>query len=381
MIVLNKKTDCCGCGACMQRCPKHCISMQEDEEGFLYPHVDKSICINCGLCEEVCPIIHQNEPHKPIETFAAKNPDEDIRMKSSSGGIFSMLAEKIINEGGVVFGAKFNEQWEVEHDYTETLEGLSDFRGSKYVQSRIGNCFSQAEGFLKAGRKVLFSGTPCQIAGLNRFLRKEYDNLLTVDVICHGVPSPKVWRDYLKKIARDGNINYISFRNKSRGWRDGSMKFVIADKVIIQSIWKNLYSLGFLSDIYLRPNCFVCSAKAGKSRSDITIGDFWGIWNCYPKYDDDKGVSAVLINTEKGKQYYQSLNVADIPCQYDEIVAGNYSLIKSTSYTKFRLAFWKMYKKEGVDSVEKTLKRMEPSIVSRGIHFFKRIIKRIIGRE
>lgn len=199
MIRIYNKHDCCGCNSCVQRCPKSSITMREDEEGFLYPDVDESTCIDCGLCETVCPVIHQSTVRKPIAVCAAKNKDEKIRLSSSSGGAFTALAESVIDEDGVVFGAKFDEDWSVVHDYMETREGLAAFRGSKYVQSRIGDSFKKAEQFLKAGRKVLFSGTPCQIAGLKRFLRKEYDNLLTVDFICHGVPSPGVWREYLKE--------------------------------------------------------------------------------------------------------------------------------------------------------------------------------------
>ena len=236
MIDIKDKKDCCGCSACVQKCPKQCISLKEDCEGFLYPIVDKDICIDCGLCEKVCPILYQGEERKPLKVFAAKNHDEEIRKQSSSGGIFTLLAEKIINEGGVVFGAKFDENWDVKHDYTETIEGLAAFRGSKYVQSRIEDNYRKAETFLKQGRKVLFSGTPCQIAGLKRFFRKEYENLLTVDFICHGVPSPGVWRRYLQEtVARmcdknrvstdpisikNARVESISFRDKSHGWKN-----------------------------------------------------------------------------------------------------------------------------------------------------------------
>lgn len=192
MIEIKDKKDCCGCSACVQKCPKQCISLKEDNEGFLYPEVDKSMCINCGLCEKVCPVLHQGESRKPLKVYAAKNQDEEIRRQSSSGGIFTLLAEKTIQDGGVVFGARFDEHWEVKHDYTETIEGLAAFRGSKYVQSRMEDNYRKAEMFLKQGRKVLFSGTPCQVAGLKRFLRKYYGNLLTIDMVCHGVPSPLV---------------------------------------------------------------------------------------------------------------------------------------------------------------------------------------------
>lgn len=198
MIYIKDKKDCCGCSACVQRCPKQCISLHEDAEGFLYPNVDENICIGCGLCEKVCPVVNQSDEHEPLAVYAAMNPDESIRMQSSSGGVFTLLAEKVLAEGGVLFGACFNERWEVVHDFVETKEELARFRGSKYVQSKVGDTFRLAEDFLKQGRTVLYSGTPCQIAGLKLFLRKSYDNLLAVDFICHGVPSPGVFRTYLQ---------------------------------------------------------------------------------------------------------------------------------------------------------------------------------------
>ena len=210
--------------------------MIEDGEGFLYPQIDNSKCIQCGVCEKVCAVLHKERSRIPISIYVAKNANENIRMESSSGGIFTLIAEHILSEGGVVFGAKFNERWEVIHDYTETVKGLAEFRGSKYVQSSIGNTFQQVKLFLKAGRKVLFTGTPCQIIGLKKYLRKEYENLLTIDFICHGVPSPKVWRTYLEESlsnkrdskyypffeSEKNSINKIEFRSKLTGWKNYS---------------------------------------------------------------------------------------------------------------------------------------------------------------
>lgn len=320
MIHITDKSKCCGCAACVQRCPKQCISLKEDKEGFLYPSVDKNTCIDCGLCEKVCPIINQNDPREPLKVYAAKHKDDEIRMKSSSGGIFTLLAEQIINEGGVVFGARFDEYWEVMHDYTETKEGLALFRGSKYVQSRIGNAYQQAENFLKQGRKVMFTGTPCQIAGLRRFLRKEYENLLAVDFVCHGVPSPKVWRMYLDEtLARQGIgkntvlshamlrqkfIRDVEFRSKSTGWKKFSFALTLTkatadgeeNSVLLSSIFEdNLFMQSFLSDFILRPSCYKCVCKKGKSSADITLGDFWGIEYVLPKWDDNKGISLLLL--------------------------------------------------------------------------------------
>ena len=200
MIISPTKYDCTGCGACHSVCPKSCILMRQDSEGFLYPVIDDISCTRCGKCKNICPANYQGAARKPLNVYAAKNMDEEIRRQSSSGGIFSLLAEHVIQEGGVVFGARFNDTWDVVHDYTETVEGLAVFRGSKYVQSVTGETYIQAKKFLKDGRKVLYSGTPCQIAGLKAFLQGDHNNLLTVDLVCHGVPSPLVWKKYLDEI-------------------------------------------------------------------------------------------------------------------------------------------------------------------------------------
>lgn len=348
MINIKEPKDCCGCNACAQRCPKHCIILTEDHEGFLYPKVNTELCIECGLCEKVCPVINQKPKKGPLEVYAAINPDEQIRKESSSGGIFTLLAEKIIQENGVVFGARFDENWEVRHDYTETIEGLAVFRSSKYVQSRIEDNYLKAEKFLKEKRKVLFSGTPCQIAGLKKFLRKEYDNLLTVDFICHGVPSTKVWRMYLDETCRnlikrgsssnfidEGRRSYIeaiNFKHKILGWKRFSF-FLKLNSAFIQSekntegifepFSENAFMKAFLSDTILRPSCYQCPCKSGKSTSDITIADYWNIQQVLPEFDDDKGISLVLTNTSKGENIFSSCNVIYKKTGYEESKGKN----------------------------------------------------------
>ena len=352
MIVIKDTKDCCGCNACAQRCPKHCITLQEDHEGFLYPKVNINLCIECGLCEKVCPVLNQGTKKEPLNVYAAINPNEEIRKESSSGGIFTLLAEKVILENGVVFGARFDENWEVRHDYTETIEGLAAFRGSKYVQSRIEDNYLKAEKFLKEGRKVLFSGTPCQIAGLKKFLKKGYDNLLTVDFICHGVPSPKVWRMYLDEtckilILQNGKksatspstskdkkcyIKAINFRDKTLGWKKYSF-FLKLDPAFIQDgkntkellepFSKNIFMKAFLLNIILRPSCYRCPSKKGKANSDITIADYWNIQQVLPKIDDDKGISLVLTNTPEGKKTFSSCYAICKKTGYEEAKGKN----------------------------------------------------------
>ena len=256
MISIKDKIDCCGCSACVQTCPKQCIRLEEDNEGFLYPSVNKSLCVECGQCDNVCPMLHGHEPQEPVGVYAATNPDEGIRMQSSSGGIFSLIAENIIRQGGVVFGAAFNEDWEVTHCFAETVDGIARFRGSKYVQSRTGTTYAEAERFLKAGRKVLYSGTPCQIAGLKSFLRKEYGNLLTVDCVCHGVPSPGIFREYLRSAVQP--INKVNFRDKRTGWKHYSVTVKSEDKESSGVYHDNGYMQGFLGNLFLRPSCYGC---------------------------------------------------------------------------------------------------------------------------
>lgn len=345
MIDLKDKKKCCGCSACVQKCPKQCISMKRDEEGFDYPFIDKEKCINCNLCESVCPCLNSNSSRKPIHIYAAFNPDNNIRKKSSSGGIFSLLAQRIISNNGVVFGAKFNNQWEVVHDYTESLEGIDTFRKAKYVQSDINRCYIQVEKFLKEGRQVLFSGTPCQIIGLKFFLRKDYYNLITVDTICHSVPSPGIWKQYLNELCIKNNdilnnIKSIDFRDKKTGWNNYSFH-IDAEKWHLHSIgYKNYYMKLFLNNVINRPSCSKCPAKPFKGLSDITLGDFWGIETIFPEMNDNLGVSLVLVNTNIGYQLLQDLKLRLEPTTLTKIIDLNPSLTKSTISSDKRLLFY-----------------------------------------
>lgn len=340
MINIIDKHDCCGCSACVQRCPKQCIELVEDDEGFLYPHVDINKCIDCNICEKVCPLINRTLKLQSIETIAVKNLNDKERMASSSGGVFFALAKKIIEKGGVVFGAIFDQNWEVKHTYAETIEAVRPMIGSKYLQSRIEQTYKEAEEFLKQGREVMFVGSPCQISGLKSFLgNKDYFNLLAVDFLCHGVPSPGVWRRYLHETFcldninnRKGsvkqfisyahsnaklNISNIQFRNKTEnGWKKSSLvvrgrKFNNDKDSILKSTTHSddSFMRGFLSNIYLRKSCYRCKSKNGISHSDITIADYWGIDKLMPDFDDDRGVSLVLVNTEKGKAILNNLDI------------------------------------------------------------------------
>lgn len=377
MIRITDNKDCCGCHACASVCARHSITMHEDNEGFLYPVVDASTCTDCGLCERVCPVINQDEPRKPLKVYAAKNRNEEIRRQSSSGGIFTPLAEAVIREGGVIFGAKFDKDWNVVHAWTDTIEGIADFRGSKYVQSTIGDAYREAREFLKQGRKVLFSGTPCQIAGLRKFLRKEYENLLTVEVVCHGVPSPLVWREYLKETSKGQIIQRINFRDKNISWKNYRVLVQGNDNIVYQPFYENIYMKGFLRNIYLRPSCYACPAKSGKSSADITLGDFWGIENYLQKFDDDKGVSACIAHTDKGIALLDILDVEKQDVLYEQVLSGNPCIERSvTCKIKYIRQYWKGNNR--IESIYNILKKMKPNFVDKCVARVKHVIRKLI---
>lgn len=362
MINITDKRGCCGCGACAQRCPRHCITMQSDKEGFVYPVVDTKQCSDCGLCDKVCPVMNQQPEQAPVATYAAINSDQAVREESSSGGIFTLLAEKTINNGGVVFGAAFNDKWQVAHTYANEINDIKKFRGSKYVQSRIGGSYAMAEKFLKDGKEVLFSGTPCQIAGLKRFLRKEYKNLKTVDFVCHGTPSPLVWEKYLDEVCSANGIATISdiqFRNKTEGWKKFSLQITYTGndgkkKIFRETLDDNIFMNCFLNNFCLRPSCYSCPTRSGKSGSDITLGDLWGAQEICPEIDDDKGLSLVLLRKECGLPYFDKTQIP-----YSEALKYNPSIEKDVIMPKRRNAFFKQAICKGIYTA--TIKSTTPS--------------------
>lgn len=313
MIKIKNKSKCSGCHACINSCPKKCISMQPDDEGFLYPVVDKDKCINCGLCKKVCHVLNPLENNNSPDAYACYNLNEDIRISSSSGGIFTLIAEWIIEQGGVVFGASFDDNLVVKHFCIDNKEDLYKLRGSKYVQSVIGNTYSQVKEILKNGRSVLFTGTPCQISGLMLFLGKSYDNLYTQDIICHGVPSPKVWELYLRYQERllNSEVNkeiFPSFRSKEHGWLNFSVEMHFKSDVEYCVPHDNdSFMKAFLTNLSLRPSCYKCKCKGVHRNSDITLADFWGVNRLMPDMFDNKGTSLVLTNTEKGRRLFDEI--------------------------------------------------------------------------
>lgn len=315
MNIAITKADCCGCHACAIRCPKQCITMQRDAEGFFYPRIDEAACIKCGLCETVCPVLNAvpaDENAKPM-AFAAINPEEQVRMESSSGGVFSALAGQVLARGGIVFGAAWSEDFrEVRHIGVESVAELAKLRGSKYVQSTMGDCYAQVRSALRQGRPVLFSGTPCQAEGLRTFLGKDDDNLLLVDIVCHGVPAPAVWNRYLDECGERAGaaVENVQFRNKESGWQGYKVKFTFANgKQQALPGSEDPFMNAFIRNACLRPSCHDCRFKKLNRVSDLTLADFWGIEDVCPEMDDNRGTSLVLAHSEKGQKALSELNL------------------------------------------------------------------------
>ena len=303
------KTRCSGCTACVHVCRHNAIHMLPDSEWFLYPVIDRDKCVNCRLCVEVCKNLDCTHS-LTNNAYAAVALDTAVRLESSSGGIFSLLAGNTLQENGVVFGAAFDDKFRVRHIAIEGEDCVAELRGSKYVQSSLLNSFFLAKQFLDSGRKVLFSGTPCQIAGLKGYLHKEYDNLTAVDFICHGVPSPKVWGRYVEAMQQRARaqIRRISFRAKDSSWKRYAVSFVYTnDTAYLRYHGDDLFMRGFLVDLYLRPSCYACRFKGNNRASDVTLADFWGVEHVMPDMDDDLGTSMVIVNTRQGEAVFDSV--------------------------------------------------------------------------
>lgn len=363
-IQIKDKKKCTGCHACASICPKKCIIMQEDEEGFLYPIVKKKDCIECNLCIEVCPVTKNDSGKRNIckKAFAAINKIDSVRIQSSSGGIFTILAETVIDHGGVVFGAAFNEDFSVSTIMVGNKERINALQGSKYVQSQIGDSFKIVQEYLYSGVLVLFSGTPCQIGGLYAFLKHDYKNLITVDLICHGVPSPLVWRNYLeyRKRTSKSDIESISFRNKETGWKDYSMYFKFKNNTeYLMHHDKDPFMRVFLDDLCLRPCCYNCSFKTQERLSDITLADFWGVENVLPNMDDNRGTSIVIINSFRGVEYFKQIikSIKYETFEYNQIVKYNYSFLNSAKEPNNRKIFFRYIKKYDFDIAYIKLKK------------------------
>ena len=393
MITIIDKTKCCGCSACFNVCPKNAVSMEYDSEGFLYPKIDNDKCIKCGLCLKVYPILNNKKENKVLYVYGAKNKNVDEQLKSSSGGMFSIFANYVLEQNGIVFGASFNKNWNVVHKCVDKKEDLDDLRRSKYVQSDINITYKQAKQFLENNRLVLFTGTPCQIAGLKSYLQKDYENLITVDLICWQVASPIVWKKFLEENFNTEEIKQIDFRDKLYGWDKSIMslslknnirypKLPVTYNLLPQRIKMLLsatnyalsYRKGCIGGLFSRPSCHKCSFK-GDRYSDFTIGDLWGINKILPSMYDKNGVSVLTINSQKAKNIFEQIKDSSIEYKkinYDDMIKYNPAFVSSAPAHPNREQFFKRYKNEN-------LNKLIPALLNEQ-HLVVKVLKKIIKK-
>lgn len=345
-IKIYDKHNCSGCSACYSVCPTKAIKMKSDKEGFLYPIVDEIKCINCGLCTKICPYINEKFPKEDLEyCYAAYNKNSEVREISSSGGVFFAMAEKILEDGGIVYGAAYDDKYTVYHTSVDKVEDLIKIVGSKYMQSRMGTCFEEIKEKLKKDIKVLFVGTSCQIAGLKSYLKVEFTNLICVDFICLGVPSPLVWRKYLEQEFDISEIKRINFKDKTSGWHDFSLKIEMDKKIYIENGRKNIFFNGYFKGLYSRPSCSTCMYKVNNRVSDITISDCWGYSKIAPEIDDNRGLSSIVIHSLKGMDFWNDIKDKFVYKETDveDVRKYNCNYCTPFSETKERASFWDVF--------------------------------------
>lgn len=346
------KYNCTGCGACYNICSKGAITMQGDECGFYKPVIDKDKCVNCGLCEKICPLDNykSNNLEQP-KVFAFQNKDEETLYKCASGGAFALFAKHIIEQGGIVYGVIYDENIVACHSRTDNLTELEKMLSSKYVQSDTKDTFKQAKTDLENGKKVLFSGTPCQIAGLKSYLQKDYENLITVDLVCHGTPSPLIFEKYKKEISKklkkDEKIININFRSKINGWNPYSICVSTNKKELYIPAKDSIFMKLFLSDLSINSSCSDCMYNKIPRIADITVGDFWGVNQYNQDLNNNKGLSIVLINSSKGFEFYNKVVESNISKEVplDAVVKYNKNIVSSSSKNENRIKFFESIRK------------------------------------
>ncbi len=347
--MLASEKACSGCHACYSVCPKQCISMIKDKLGFLYPVIDEAKCVHCNMCEKVCPVLNKaaESENTPL-SFGGHSINSKIRSSSSSGGAFHVFASHILDDGGIVFGAALSEDCrKVEHIMVELRDKLWLLHGSKYVQSEVGETYKQTKDKLQEKRKVLYSGTPCQIDGLNRYLElslgKNYEslteNLLTIEVICHGTPSPRLFERYIEEKENElgSGVIGVSFRDESGG-EMLIMKIITENGIVYRkNKAEDSYYRMFLSNTCLRESCYNCSSRGLKKRADITLSDFWGVKKYFPELDDGLGLSLIIIHTEKGNIFFKEVenDFSGHEVSFEKAIQGNPSFF--TSYSRPRI--------------------------------------------
>ena len=351
---------CTGCTACYAACPVDAISMSTDERGFYRPRIQRDMCISCGRCAKVCPQLREREASGHSDSYACYAKNSDVQLHSASGGFFYLLAANVIDQGGIVYGAAFDDTMTVKHFSAETTDELNRLRGSKYVQSDLGNCFEEIKGWLKKDRIVLFSGTPCQVAGLLSFLGEKRKTLLTVDIVCHGTPSGQVWKDYLCETFKGEIVRRVEFRHKTEKAEYFPLRFETDKRVVTQKYEKNIFIRGFIKNLYLKEACYHCQYKGIQRESDITIGDCWGIEQVNQTYFNKLGTSLVIVHTNNGRKAFRSISdgLNMIELQDNDlatVIKSNPCIIQPVDKPLAAVQFWEDYQSRGVVQTVKTL--------------------------
>ena len=384
--MLASKGKCTGCGVCYAICPKNAIRMEEDAEGFLAPELDKANCIDCGLCKKSCPVTKVHATREPLECFGGFSLDRHERLASSSGGIFSLLARYTLKQNGVVCGCAWDEDFIAKHIMITSLEELPRLRESKYVQSDATGIYEGLAEYLSLNQKVLFAGTPCQVAGVRSFLstkpleENQLVNLYCVDLVCHGVPSPAVWKRNLDEIRSkyDSKLREIHFRNKKTGWKNFTLRYLFdnGDEYSHTTNNPDTYWRLFLENVDLRNSCYECQFKLMTSKADLTLGDFWCVWDMYPELYDDFGTSEIIVHTHKGKELLEAISSH---ChlklvELNRIVPSNSAIQFSMPKSPIRKRFFKQFRK-GL-SLENALEQACKPTLHDQLYLFKR---RLLG--
>lgn len=384
MIRIINKSQCTGCTACQQICGHGAISMHFDDDGHLYPLVESTKCVDCGLCEKVCPMVHKeripiDESLDKLSVYAVYNKDESIRKQSTSGGIFSLLADVIISEGGVVYAARFDECYRIIHASFDKIEDIGPYRGSKYAQSWLGDTFRQIRHDLKT-RKVLFVGTPCQIAGLKGFLLKDYDNLYTCDFICMGISSPVMWGDYINQFWEGHCVEEIFFKDKRYGWHQWKMlvKYDGGKEYLKGGMSDPFFNL-YLTHLSYRPSCFECPFRTCKRLSDFTIADCWGIDKVAPEFDDNKGCTTIILHSLKAEKVYGKIEPRVFSNEYTIQAVKKYNpyITRQLPFDSKRKDFLRLYREKGFKAAEK---KFGYKGKNKALKKIKNIIKKMINR-
>lgn len=382
MIKIEDSHRCCGCTACAAVCGHEAITMHPDSEGFMYPRINAQKCIDCGLCEKVCPLINRNteKPYKyPLSIFGLKNLDLAIRNASSSGGVFHEIAANALSHGGIVYGATFDETFRVVHCGEVTPDDVQRFRGSKYVQSDLRGIFCDIRKQLKQGGYVLFSGTPCQVEGLKNSLIKDYDNLTTIDILCHGVASPRLFADYVDFIRKHSfsSLSNIFMKDKTFGWGYQNLRLYFQNgtsefNTPLANLWNKIY----YSHLAHRPSCHECPFTNLQRAGDLTIGDFWGIEKTHPEFNDALGTSLLMINTKKGERIWNEIRHRFESVESDRTECLQPVLLRPVEEPRERKAFWDDYFSSGfAKAVSRTYSIGQLTLLKNKLYSIRNILK------